>query len=199
MTPGTLPSSPAMPAIPYSGANDVLYEVVNGRYVELPPMSTYAAVLASRLHGRLDAHVEAKQLGLAVVEALFGLDPANRFRRRPDVAYVSAERWARGRPLPHTDPWPVVPDLGIEVVSPNDLAEELRLKIADYFRYGVQLVWVVWPQLCLVDVYESPTQVRVLTRSDVLDGGRLLPGFSLALADLFREAPAETAPSSGNA
>lgn len=167
--------------------DDPLYESVDGQIVELPPMSTYAGILASRLHGRLDAYVEGKQSGHAVMEILFGLNPAKRLWRRPDVAYVSEARWPRHRPFPNTDPWPVVPDLAVEVVSPSDLAEAVRLKIIEYFRYGVTQVWVVWPQARCVDVYESPTTPRVHTAEDTLEGGSLLPGFSLPLREYFRE------------
>lgn len=198
MTIATLPEIQMPPPASLNGRDPPLYEVVDGRYVELPEMSTYSAILASRLASRLDAFAEASQRGQAVSEILVGL--AERLRRRPDVVFVSYDRWPRGKPFPYTDPWPVIPELAVEVVSPSDLAEELRLKIAEYFRYGVQLVWVVWPKLCAVDVYESLTQVRVLERSGVLDGGRVLPGFSLALADLFREAPPEeAAPAAGHA
>ena len=191
MSVATLPEV-QMPPTSLNGRDAPLYEVVDGRYVELE-MSSYSVVLASRLHTRLDSFAEANQLGQAISEILVGL--AERLRRRPDVSFVSYNRWPRGKPIPYTDPWPVVPELAVEVVSPNDLAEDLRLKIAEYFRYGVQMVWVVWPKLCAVDVYESLTQVRVLERNDVLDGGRVLPGFTLALADLFRESPpAEGAP-----
>lgn len=37
-------------------------------------------------------------------------------------------------------------------------------------------------------VYQAPTQISVLEKSDVLDGGTVVPGFRLALAELFTEA-----------
>jgi Uma2 family endonuclease len=187
----TIATAPPLffPAVP-SIADAALYEVVDGQYSELPPMSTYAGVLASRLHTRLGVFVESRRCGQAVMEVLFGLDPASRSRRRPDVAFVSEERWPRSRPLPNTDPWPVVPDLAVEVVSPSDLAEAVRLKILEYFRHGVTQVWVVWPQARCVDVYESATLPRVLTADDTLDGGSILPGFSLLLREYFCEEPA---------
>jgi Uma2 family endonuclease len=84
--------------------------------------------------------------------------------------------------------WDVVPNLAIEVVSPTDSVEELEQKIAEYFRSGVQLVWVVHPTRSKIHVYDSTTQIRVLSRNDVLDGGTVVPGFRLPLAELFTEA-----------
>ena len=81
----------------------------------------------------------------------------------------------------------MVPDAAIEVISPSNLVEDLLVKLDEYFRAGVRLAWVVFPQQALVYVYESFTQVRVLTRADVLEGGPVLPGFRLALNELFPE------------
>jgi Uma2 family endonuclease len=186
----TLP--PVVPALPASNGTEVLYEVVNGHFVELPPMSTFAVVVASRLVRKLGAFADAQHLGEVVSEMLFGLDPKNEVKRRPDLAFVSYQRWPQGRPWPPTDPCPVVPELAVEVVSPNDLAEPLLQKLTEYFRAGVQLVWVIYPMLALVYVYESLTQVRGLTGADELDGGPVLPGFRLALTTLFADAPIPT-------
>src|SRR5437879_13743849 len=78
-------------------SDDALYEVVNGQRVELPPMSIYAVWIGSRLQARLAPFAEAKKLGTVVTEALFILDAANDLRRRPDVAFVSTERWPLDR------------------------------------------------------------------------------------------------------
>lgn len=178
-----LEPAPAVP--PERNGADALYEVVNGEYVELRPMSTRAIVIASRLHGLLWPFAAQHALGEVVSEALFPLDTKGKLKRRPDVAFVSYQRWDRARPLPNTDPWPVVPDLAVEVVSPNDQAEELRTKVVEYFRSGARLVWVVYPQLRLVDVYDSPTSMRTFGESDQLDGGAVLPGLQIALGTVF--------------
>jgi Uma2 family endonuclease len=173
-----------------------LYEEIDGRRVELPPMSTIAAVLASELVIALGAFARQRSLGRAVVETLFRLPlPVSR-NRRPDVAFVSVGRWPLDRPIPEEgNAWDVVPDLAVEVISPTDSVEELWDKIGEYFRAGVRLVWVVMPRPRLVYVFESPALVRGLTRADTLDGGAVLSGFTLPLASLFPEPPAPpTAP-----
>ena len=81
--------------------------------------------------------------------------------------------------------WDVVPDLVIEVTSPHDLVEESLQKIDEYFQVGVQFVWVVYPELRRVYVYESPKEIRVLADDDTLDGGTVLPGFQLRVDSLF--------------
>ncbi len=75
----------------------------------------------------------------------------------------------------------------VEVVSPTDVAEEIQAKIAEYLRAGVTLVWVIYPQRQQVHVYENAATIRVLNRTDELDGGIVLPGFRLPLTELFLE------------
>ena len=172
--------------------SDTLYEVVNGEHVELPPMGVYEVWIASRLGYLLDSFVQPRRLGNVVGEMLFSLDPVKRLERRPDVAFVSYQRWPRHRPVPRTNAWEVVPELGVEVVSPSNSAEEIQTKLHDYFRTGVLLVWIIYPIQQLVYVYESPTRLRILTAADELDGGSVLPGFRMKIGDLFEEASEDT-------
>src|SRR5436853_2936499 len=75
---------------------DVLYEVVNGQYVEVPSMGAFETTLASTLHFLMEGYARAQNLGRCVVETLFLLDAASNLKRRPDVAFVSYERWPKG-------------------------------------------------------------------------------------------------------
>jgi Uma2 family endonuclease len=154
--------------------------------VELQPMSTYAIRIASIIMAQLETFAAARRLGIAVSEAIFILNPAKDIRRRPDVAFVSAATWPLDRPLPETGDWQVIPDLAVEVVSPNDLFEELLKKMREYFHYGVKQVWIVSPASRQVHVYDSPTQPRILSVNQELEGGALLPGFRMPLASLFQ-------------
>jgi Uma2 family endonuclease len=146
----------------------------------------FAVWITVELYRRLANFAEANDIGRAIAEALFHLPaPINR-DRRPDVAFVSHARWAKDRPLPPTDnAWDVVPNLATEVVSPTDVIDELEQKIDEYFRAGVEVVCVVHPLLKKIHVYHSPTQITVLSRGDVLDGGAVVPGFKLPLIVLF--------------
>jgi Uma2 family endonuclease len=106
--------------------------------------------------------------------------------RRPDIAVVSYQNWPVDSPQdPDANAWEVIPDLAVEVISPTDRAEDQREKVLEYFRAGVRCVWVVYPKLRLIDVYESPTRIQILTEEDTLRGEPVLPGFELTLASLF--------------
>jgi Uma2 family endonuclease len=172
-------------AEPLGGDDEPLFEIVDGQRVELPPMSVLASFISSLLVGELNGFAKSKPLGRAVMEILFNF-PTLKRNRRPDVAFVSFERWAKDRPVPERgNAWDVVPNLAVEVVSPTDFAEELLEKLTEYFQAGVQLVWVIYPRLRIVQVYESVSRSRLLTESEELDGGAVLPGLRLPLTSLF--------------
>jgi Uma2 family endonuclease len=159
------------------------YEVIAGIRVERAPMGAFETVLASWLCHLLNSFA-AGTLGLAVNETLFVLSVSRNLQRRPDVAFVSYTRWPAAV-VAREPAWNVVPDLAVEIVSPTNLAEEIDSKVMDYFQSGVRLVWVFYPDTGRVYVYQSPTQVSILERTDTLDGGEVLPGFRLPIVQLY--------------
>jgi Uma2 family endonuclease len=165
---------------------DGLYEVIDGRVVE-KPMGAYECWLAAWICKQLDRFLDNTPLGRAVPEMIFDLRPTVDRERRPDVAFVSFERWARNRGVPRTRSWAVVPELAIEVVSLTNTADEVAEKLEEYFLLGVRIVWVVYPRQSMVYAYTSPKEVRVLTMGDVLDGGDVLPGFRLPVEKIFEQ------------
>lgn len=187
MTTATMPG-PGVTVTPAVPDNDAFYEIIDGERVELPPMSIYSSWIANWLLSFLNEFARARSLRVAVGEMLFRFPPPVGRSRRPDVAWVSYERWSKDRPMPlEGNAWEVVPDLAVEVISPSDLAEEVLDKLLEYFRAGVRLVWVVYPVQRVIYAYQSPTQVRILTGADELDGGSVLPAFRLALSVLFED------------
>ncbi len=180
----TLPAETTQETVFESGS---LYEIVNGQRVEKPPMGNFQVWVASILVERLGYFARTNGLGRVVSEMLFKIHLSVGRKRRPDVAFVSFERWARDRKINIEDGWDVIPDLAIEVVSPSNSAEEVVGKIDEYFRAGVRGVWVIYPITRQIYVHESPSMVRVLKITDELDGSELLPGFRLSLAELFED------------
>jgi len=161
------------------------YEVVDGQVVEQEPMGAYEIRLATLLVARLEAFAREHQLGRAVQEMLFDLALPTHRKRRPDVAFVSFERWPQQRRIPRTEAWEVIPNLAVEMVSPTDRADNVMDKVAEYFEAGVEQVWVIFPSQELVYIYASTTRVDILTRSETLHGDPILPRFQLPLTELF--------------
>jgi Uma2 family endonuclease len=167
--------------------DDRLYEVVNGQRVEMPPMSAYEVGVISNLVTQLQVFARQQQVGRAVAEMLFALTPPGGLQRRPDVAFVSFQTWPRDQRIPRTNAWAVVPDLAVEVVSPTNFAEEVVTRVLEYFQAGTRQVWVVYPGPQQVYVYRSPTEIRVFTRPEQIEGEPVLPGLRLPVATLFEE------------
>ena len=159
-------------------------ELVDETLVE-KPLGMRESLLAIWIGHLLQNHVHPRNLGLitgadGTYEVLLGLV------RLPDVAFVSWDRLP-GRRVPD-EPIPnVVPDLAIEVLSPSNTAKEMARKRGEYFRAGVRRVWEIDPRTRTARVYTSETAVTDLTSTDTLDGGPVLPGFSLPLAQVFAE------------
>ena len=162
---------------------DFLFEVLNDIIVR-KTVGAKEISLASVLHEFLAPHVRANRLGRAYQELGFAL-PNGTARRKPDVSFLSYARWARDLPFPDGDFVPVAPDLAVEVISPHELARVSLTKVQEYFRGGVRAVWVVYPHVEQVYCYDSPTAIRVVGRGDDLTGDPVIPGFRLALAELF--------------
>jgi Uma2 family endonuclease len=183
------PTLTAMPEVaPPLFDPDALYEVVDGQRKELPPMGAPEVNIACILVSFLNTFGRGNNLGRAESEMLFNLPPLTK-QRRPDVAFVSYQRWPKAVPIPHGNAWDVVPELVVEVISPTDTLIEVMAKVREYFQVGVQLVWLVLPEERLVYVYTSRTQIHVLTEAEALDGGTVVPGFQMPVAQLFEELP----------
>lgn len=162
-----------------------LFEVIDGDVVEIPPRGFRQLALANELKRLIDGYLGEHSLGRFFVEGLFDLRPAINRNRRPDGAFVSFDRWPKARAFPDENALSAVPELCVEFVSRTDHAIDLLEKLHEYFTAGAQLVWIVYPSVEQVYVYDSASTVRILGRADRLDGGAVLPGFQLPLAELF--------------
>ena len=167
-----------------AASSGMLYEVVDGQVREVI-VSALQAFIASRLQTILGTFAANEPLGRVVTEMLFNLTAQVGRQRRPDVAFVSYERWPRDRAIPDTEAWDVVPDLAIEVVSRTNLLEDVIAKTKEYFRAGVRRVWVILPGAQEVYDYDGPAKVRIVTGAEPLTGDAVVPGFVLTLNQLF--------------
>src|SRR5947209_10627156 len=117
MTPGTALAPEVEAAVPVHD-NGEFFEIIDGRRVELPPMSWFSSITASRLHGEMHGFARSHSLGQACMETLFHLPlPVDR-NRRPDVAFVSSQRWAAILSQPRrNNALDALPNLAVEVTS----------------------------------------------------------------------------------
>ncbi|MCL4762764.1 MAG: Uma2 family endonuclease, partial [Burkholderiales bacterium] len=153
--------------------------------------------ISHRVHVFLGGYILRERLGiLATPDAgfIFGRGPDTVLS--PDAAFVRSERLPRPRPSKgFVD---VVPDLVVEINSPNDRRAQIDRKIAIYLRSGVLLIWEIDPETQTVREHRPNSDVVVLRKTDILDGGEIVRGFSLPVAELFdtvwTEPPIDAAP-----
>ena len=157
-------------------------ELLRGRLVREPRPTYGHGALQARLAHLLTRHIE--QHGLPLI---CGTDFGCQLSRSPDsllapdVAVARLERASPGDP----GFFPGAPDLVVEIVSPSNTAIELQEKVLEYLDAGTALVWIIYPERRLIVVHPSRTEAHLLSASNVLDGGDVLPGFQVLISDLF--------------
>jgi Uma2 family endonuclease len=172
--PSQLPSGP------------VLYELNNGRLIVMPPPGDLHAAIESNLAA--DLKVQGERRGHGKVRCGDGGVILWRNPDRvvgPDAVFIansslplrlSAEGYLE-----------TIPDLVAEVRSKNDSLPAVKHKVDDYLTAGVRVVWVVDPFQRTVTAYRRDREPEVFTETDTLTVEDVIPGFRMAVRDVFQE------------
>ncbi len=164
---------------------DRIVELVEGEIVEMSK--------ASGLHGQITMLLSLKianyivDNGLGIVTAaetgfILERNPDGRDTvRGMDLAFISKSK--APAPLPNTL-LEYAPDLAVEVISPSNEAADIRLKIRQLLNAGTALVWIVYPDLRIVDIH-TRDGATTLNAADNLSGGDVLPGFEIPVREIF--------------
>jgi Uma2 family endonuclease len=155
------------------------FELARGVLIPMPPPGGEHGETATNFTVSMHGPAKRSGAGKVVIETDFVLTPEADVVRRPDVAFIRAERG----PLP-VQFVPYAPDIAVEVVSPSESPSELAEKIRDYLAAGTRQVWVAYPSTRSVQVHDV-NGARTFGPDDILDGGDVLPGFSERVGDLF--------------
>lgn len=160
------------------------YEYDNGKWVKLA-VAAGPTHISFNLVNRLRAYAAPLGLGWALAhETPFQIWPLHPKKyRKPDGAFLRPEAFPDGK-VPEGF-MHAIPEILIEVISPGDRFTELQVKIDEYFEAGVKLVWVLVSKPMSVLVYRADGTISQLRQGDVLTGETILPGFRVAVADLF--------------
>lgn len=165
-------------------SDELDYELVNGELVERH-MGAESSWIATNLiglitlcyQGRIPGHLFTTDCGYQC----YADDPSK--VRKPDLSFVRRGRFPKGRvPKGYIR---IPPDLAVEVLSPNDLADDADAKVEEYLDAGVPLVWVISPKSETVTVYRADRSAVKLHDADELNGENVLPGFRCQVCDLF--------------
>ncbi len=156
-----------------------LFELIFGEIVEKMPTELHAAIVGL-IVGHLFVYFQQNPIGWALPEARYRVKHDQHNARMPDIAVIVN----RTRPLVEQGAAPGVPDLAIEIQSPDDSLKKMTAKADYYLANGAQQVWLVYPHKKLVEVL-TPDDRQLLTLDDSLDGGDLLPDLKIAVRDIF--------------
>ena len=164
-------------------------ELIDGTLVE-KDMGVREAFLATWVATLLNNFIGPRRLGVVggadTIIRLIG-----RQLRLPDVSYFPWTQLPAGFMDARISA--VSPALAVEVLSDSNTRAEMEQKRQEYFAAGTLLVWIVDPRTETVAVYTDPTAHTTLTTTDTLDGGAVLPGFAVPVANIFAylDRPAE--------
>jgi Uma2 family endonuclease len=162
------------------------FELSEGMLIEMSPAGSVHGKYALKFGRRMGNFVEEHKLGettAAETGYVLHTDPKGKDTvRAPDVGFIAGARVPKGG-LPDGY-FPGPPDLAVEIISPNDEADEIQFKVTQYLKYGTRMVVLVYPKSQTVVVH-TPTSSFTRMIDDEFDGGDVLPGFKLAVRDIF--------------
>jgi Uma2 family endonuclease len=170
------------------------YELVNGDLKELD-VSARSSRVGGQVYRQLENYSRTQTPGWAFPPETgfrcFADDPGK--VRKPDTSFIAIDRLS---PQEYEEEGflEVVPDLVAEVISPNDNAEDLEIKIKEWITAGVKVLWEIYPATSVVRAHQPGNTITLFRATDTLTAPDLLPGFACPVADLFR-LPGEPNPS----
>ena len=163
------------------------YELVNGQLVETH-MSMESVWIQGQVYQQIDQFVRQHRLGMTFTDGLtyrcfaeLEADPSR--IRRPDCSFIRAGRTTSDQFVSgHCE---IVPDLVVEVVSPNDSYYDIQKRVHEFLTVGCPLVWVINPNSRMATIFQKDRRVVEIDENAELDGEDVLPGFHCRLADVL--------------
>lgn len=158
------------------------YELVQGHLIEMSPTGEIHGLLANIVAFLLTGFVLEHSLG-----RVYGAETGFKLAENPDTVYgIDVAFVSNARQKPIEEGYIIgAPDLAVEIYSPGNRKTEIQTKIEEYFQAGSRMIWVIYPKSQTVYLYRANNEVRILHNSETLDGGDVLPGFSVKVAEIF--------------
>ena len=162
------------------------YELIRGKVIERQFGGGREGIAASRMFRRLAEYVERHDLGMLVAGSVgYQLEFNPDHVRAPSISFIKRERLGlveKG----YEGYFPAAPDLVIENATMSDTYYYIDDKVQDWLKAGAGMVVVVNVDNKSVLVHHSLKHATRLSTDDNLDGGDVVPGWSIAVADIFK-------------
>ncbi len=177
----TLLTADDLLAMPDDGKN---YELVKGELVEMPPPGFMHGFIVAQFISSFDYFVRPRNLGIITGGPGIYIEQDPDTVRAPDCAFVSHERIVA--PLPNRGYiFGLIPDLAVEVVSPDYSVAEARVRAQMWLDAGVRLALAVHIATREIISYGDDGAVQHFGMGDTLTCEPVLPGFVCAVDDIF--------------
>lgn len=158
---------------------DQLLELINGRIVEKVVGLKHGKIVL-KIGARLVIWTEQHNIkGHYGTEVHHRLPDDDKNKVMPDVSFQYSETEAGSGIVIG------MPDFVVEVKSPRDSYDDMRDKARFYLANGTRLVWLIYPPRRIVEVYFADETSELFDKDQVLSGGDVLPGFEMAVSDIF--------------
>lgn len=158
---------------------DRLFELIHGEIVE-KMVTREHGILAANIATELNLYLRGNRIGRVAVETHHRPADSDENDRLPDVSVVCDMQ----RPVEREGAALSMPDLVVEIRSPDDSIKSMREKARFYLAHGSRMVGLVLPDKRLLEIY-TPIEEQVLTIGDTLQGGGVLPGFATPVSHIF--------------
>ncbi len=162
--------------------NGVRHEMNAGELITMPPPKSLHTRIAQAIFNGIQLALRESSWGETFIEAGYLLSREPLTVRQPDVSVLRKQRI---QSTPPEDYFEGAPELAVEIVSPSHSAQDLEINIEQYLHSGAKQVWILYPKTKRVHVFTLGSQLTILDETQTLEGGDLLPGFSVKVADLF--------------
>ncbi|MFN8372176.1 MAG: Uma2 family endonuclease [Anaerolineae bacterium] len=159
---------------------DRLLQLINGEIVEKVPTLKHGQIVMN-VGTPFNLYAMQHKAGRVAAEVRHRLAQGERSVFIPDVAYFAGKK-----PMVDKGSVPYVPDLAVEIKSPDDSYKEMRAKARIYLQHGTRIVWLVFPEKRIVEVHTVDDE-RPFTEDEVLDGGDVMPGFTMPVRAVFAD------------
>lgn len=168
----------------WQGDPDKRYELVDGEIITMAPPGGEHGEITFKSGHIVGIYVEANRLGkMYAAETGFLLRRNPDRVRAPDFAFIAAGRLPGDRsPKGYIE---IAPDFVIEVVSPNDTADDVQTRVEDWLNAGATVVWTIYPTQKSVLIWHSLDRAERRTGEDELDAEPAIPGFRCPASTLF--------------
>jgi Uma2 family endonuclease len=157
------------------------FELIDGEIVE-KVVTEQHGIIAANIVVRLGGFVGTNKLGRVMVEVNHRAATDDTNERMPDVSFTSNER---ALPVVTEGAVPQMPDLAVEIKSLSDRYIGMRQKAAYYIGNGARMVWLIFPEKRLVEVYKPDADIEILNENDTLSAGDVIPGFTMPVHEIF--------------